>query len=155
MGTQQILMIVLSVIIVGIAVGVGITMFQNQAVNSNRQAVIADLTNFASQAIAYYKVPATMGGGGNGTPGFREGEGTTPTSGLLSYIGFLSSGGETPTYTYSNDNGTYTLTIAGPENLTITGTGKELLGGSPVAAELTIDMTPDAGQSQYKVTITR
>jgi len=153
MGTQQILMIVLSVIIVGVAVGVGITMFQNQAVNSNRQALVADLTNFASQAIAYYKVPATMGGGGNGTPGFAS-SGTTPTAGLLSYIGFLTSEGETPTYTYSNDNGSYTLSIAGPENLTITGTGKELLGGTAVSAVLEIDMTPESGQSQYKVTIT-
>ncbi len=63
MGTQQILMIVLSVIIVGIAVGVGITMFQNQAKTSNRQALLGDLRNFSASAIAFYKIPASMGGG--------------------------------------------------------------------------------------------
>nr|MBC8383659.1 hypothetical protein [Candidatus Cloacimonadota bacterium] len=48
MGTQQILLIVLSVIIVGIAVAVGITMFNAQSVNSNRNACIADMNNFAA-----------------------------------------------------------------------------------------------------------
>ncbi len=39
MGTQQILLIVLSVIIVGIAVAVGITMFNQQAENSNQKCL--------------------------------------------------------------------------------------------------------------------
>ena len=53
MGTQQILLIVLSVIIVGIAVAVGITMFNAQATNSNRQAVVGDMNNLASSALAF------------------------------------------------------------------------------------------------------
>ena len=48
MGQQQLLLIVLSVIIVGIAVAVGITTFQSNAVEANRQAVISDLVNYAS-----------------------------------------------------------------------------------------------------------
>ncbi len=39
MATQQILLIVLTVIIVGIAIAVGIAMFKAHAINSNRQAV--------------------------------------------------------------------------------------------------------------------
>ncbi len=42
MGQQQLLLIILGVIIVGIAVAVGITMFQDNAVDQNRSAVIAD-----------------------------------------------------------------------------------------------------------------
>ena len=140
MGTQQILMIVLSVIIVGVAVGVGITMFQNQAVNSNRQAVIADLNNFAAQAIAWYKLPVNMGGGGNGEPGFAETD-APPTAGLLSYIGFSDESGE-GVYEYTNDNGKYTLT-ATQYTLEITGEGNEMVGDNKVGvgATLTVDMT--------------
>ena len=145
MGTQQILMIVLSVIIVGVAVGVGITMFQNQAVNSNRQAVIADLNNFGAQAIAWYKLPKNMGGGGNGDPGFGiTTEDTPPTAGLLSYIGFVDPETGEGVNLYKNDNGTYELT-ANASTLTITGTGKEKIGDAEVQATLTINMTLTPG----------
>jgi len=151
MGTQQILMIVLSVIIVGVAVGVGITMFQNQAVNSNRQAVIADLNNFAAQAIAWYKLPVNMGGGGNGEPGFVS-SGTTPTAGLLSYIGFVETGSGTGKYEYSNDNGTYSIAPT-QYTLEITGVGKEQVSsGVFVGATLTIDMREAPG-NQIEITI--
>ncbi|MCK4359436.1 MAG: hypothetical protein KAW92_11985 [Candidatus Cloacimonetes bacterium] len=70
MGTQQVLLIVLAVIIVGVAVAVGITMFSTQSASSNREALRADLLNFAAQALAFYKTPAGMAGGGNGSPGF-------------------------------------------------------------------------------------
>ncbi|HPB01198.1 MAG TPA: hypothetical protein PLI55_09975 [Candidatus Marinimicrobia bacterium] len=147
MGTQQILMIVLSVIIVGVAVGVGITMFQNQAINSNRQAVIADLNNFGAQAVAWYKLPKNMGGGGN------EGFTTTPegggepaiTAGLLSYLGFVDEDG-LPVEEYTNDNGTYTVDFT-EEKLTIEGVGKEKVAtDTPVKATLTIDMGLAPGQ---------
>ncbi len=154
MGTQQILMIVLSVIIVGVAVGVGITMFQNQAINSNRQAVIADLNNFASQAIAWYKLPENMGGGGNGVPGFGiTTEETPPTAGLLSYLGFVDPETGEGVSTYTNDNGTYELT-ANASTLTITGTGKEKIGDAEVQATLEINMTLPPGQ-QIDVTVVR
>jgi hypothetical protein len=40
MGQQQLLLIILGVIVVGIAVAVGITMFQDNAVSANRDAVV-------------------------------------------------------------------------------------------------------------------
>lgn len=63
MGQQQLLLIVLGVIIVGIAVAVGINMFTSSAVDSNRDAVTADLAHLASKAQQHLKKPATMGGG--------------------------------------------------------------------------------------------
>ncbi|HPC35641.1 MAG TPA: hypothetical protein P5067_04985 [Candidatus Marinimicrobia bacterium] len=154
MGTQQILMIVLSVIIVGVAVGVGITMFQNQARTSNRQAVVADLNNLASQAIAYYKMPKSMGGGGNGTPGFVAPSEEGAVDQLLSYLGFVTEGeGATATTTYTNDNGTYTMTSRTATGLTITGVGKEKVDATNyVGATLTIDMTQAPG-SQIKISV--
>ncbi|MCK4357539.1 MAG: hypothetical protein KAW92_02110 [Candidatus Cloacimonetes bacterium] len=70
MGTQQVLLIVLAVIIVGVAVAVGITMFSTQSSSSNREALKADLMNIAAESLSWYKTPAGMAGGGNGNPGF-------------------------------------------------------------------------------------
>ena len=63
MGQQQLLLIILGVIVVGIAVAVGITMFTDNAVSANRDAVTNDLVNLASRAQQYYRRPASMGGG--------------------------------------------------------------------------------------------
>ena len=50
MGQQQLLLIVLSVIIVGIAVVVGIQMFGASAASSNLEAVTSDLLHLAARA---------------------------------------------------------------------------------------------------------
>jgi Tfp pilus assembly protein PilE len=63
MGQQQLLLIVLSVIIVGVAIAVGVNQFQGSAQDANRQAVIADLVNYASKAQRYFRTPAQLGGG--------------------------------------------------------------------------------------------
>lgn len=102
MGTQQILLIVLSVIIVGIAVAVGITMFNQQAINSNRNAVIADLTMFGSQAMAWYKTPETHGGCGSDSTSVNFLE-----SNLKNWIGFqdnVASG-----YDFKTGNGDFDI----------------------------------------------
>lgn len=64
MGTQQILLIVLSVIIVGVAIAVGITMFRNQAVNSNAQQLAAEATNIRNEIVQWFKTPSDQGGAG-------------------------------------------------------------------------------------------
>ena len=64
MGTQQILMIILSVIVVGAAVAVGIQMFDTQADNQTRNALVVESMQMAVQAQAWYRTPDMMGGGG-------------------------------------------------------------------------------------------
>jgi len=91
MGQQQLLLIVLGVIIVGIAVAVGINMFSSSAVDANRDAVTADLAHLSSKAQQHYKKPTTMGGGGNDFNGFTLG-----------------------TLDQSNTNGAYRLTTTEP-----------------------------------------
>ena len=137
MGTQQILLVVLSVIIVGVAVAVGITMFGTQAENSNRTAILGDLQNFGSSAMGFYKTPTGMGGGGSATgPGF----GTSLSNAKITvgmYIGFLAAG------TYTNDNGTYTLGWTNKDVITIAGVGTEKgqVVANFVKATLTITAT--------------
>ena len=102
MGTQQVLLIVLSVIIIGVAVAVGITMFGSQSASSNREALKADMINFAAQAIAFYKTPAGMAGGGNGNPGF--GANITEARRTVGRWMGLGQDGK-----FENDNGFYWL----------------------------------------------
>ncbi len=90
MGQQQILLIVLSVILVGIAIAVGITMFQSQARQSNIDAILADLNNLGSMAYQYRIRPASMGGGDN------------------SYVGFNTYFTNLPAGMKANSNATYT-----------------------------------------------
>jgi type II secretory pathway pseudopilin PulG len=126
MGTQQILLIVLSVVVVGIAVAVGITMFQNQAVNSARQSIMSDMNNFAAQAMAWYKMPLSMGGGGqvdNITTGGPT-DNANLTDDLAAYLGFIGSGEGETTYTLENENATYTLDASGTD-VTFTSIPKE------------------------------
>ena len=114
MGQQQLLLIILGVIIVGIAVAVGITMFQDNAVDQNRSAVIADLTTLAAKAQQYYAKPITLGGGGNSFVGL-----TADATGL----GNLASTAFT-----NNANGAYTIKTAGSATqIVLHGIGKTAL----------------------------
>ena len=114
MGQQQLLLIILGVIIVGIAVAVGITMFQDNAVDQNRNAVIADLTNLSAKAQQYYAKPVTLGGGGNSFVGLDA-----STTGLAILAGTAFT---------DNANGTYTISVAGTQpTVTLRGVGKTAL----------------------------
>jgi len=70
MGQQQLLLIVLGVIIVGIAVVVGINLFNANAEESTKDGVVSDCTNLGAMAQQYYKKPTSMGGGGNSFVGW-------------------------------------------------------------------------------------
>jgi len=63
MGQQQLLLIVLGTIIVGVAVIVGINMFNTGALNSERDALILDINTIAASAASYWRRPAALGGG--------------------------------------------------------------------------------------------
>ena len=73
MGQQQLLLIVLGIIIVGIAIAVGVNMFQQSAVDTNRQSMISDLTNLAAKAQRYYRTPQELGGGAQNFQNFSLG----------------------------------------------------------------------------------
>lgn len=64
MGQTQLLLVVLGMMLIGIAIYVGVSMFSASTVEDSRNAIIVDLQNFANRANAYYWKPATQGGGG-------------------------------------------------------------------------------------------
>jgi len=102
MGQQQLLLIVLGVIIVGIAVVVGINVFTVSSANSNRDAVISDLTTLAAMSQQYYRKPTAMGGGGN------------------SFVGWTI-----PQTLESTANGSYSAAVNSTD-VTLTGIGNEI-----------------------------
>ncbi len=116
MGQQQLLLIVLGVIVVGIAVVVGINLFNANATAANRDGVISDLNNLSAMAQQFYKKPTSMGGGGN-----------TFTSWTI------------PNGLDSTANGTYVATPSAT-NVSIVGTGYETgdNGSSSVQATATV-----------------
>jgi hypothetical protein len=69
-GSQQLLLIVLGMIVVGIMVVVGISLFNDHASATNRDAVANDLVHASSIAQMYRKKPTSQGGGGGSFAGF-------------------------------------------------------------------------------------
>ena len=89
MGQQQLLLIVLGVIIVGIAVVVGINLFNANAEESAKDSLVSEGTNLGAMAQQFYKKPVALGGGGNS---FDASNGATapftvPTSLATSSVG--------------------------------------------------------------------
>jgi hypothetical protein len=60
MGQQQLLLIVLGVIVVGIAVVVGINLFNASAEEANKDGIVSDCTNLGAMAQQYYKKPCRL-----------------------------------------------------------------------------------------------
>lgn len=63
MGQQQLLLIILGVIIVGLALYMGINLFRANAIEGKRAIVTNELVNLAAMAQQYYLRPSALGGG--------------------------------------------------------------------------------------------
>ena len=57
------MLIVVGLIIVGIAVAIGINMFEANEIEANRSALIQDLQSLASKAQQFYMKPSYLSGG--------------------------------------------------------------------------------------------
>lgn len=100
MGHQQLLLIIVGVIVVGIAIGIGMFLFSGTSVSSNKDAIFNDMMNLGQYAYRYKLRPEPLGGGG------------------LVYTGFAI-----PAKLASNDNADYTST-ATPSSITFTAVSK-------------------------------
>ena len=63
MGQQQILLIVLGIIIVGVAVGIASQMFDTSVEDSNKDSIASELLHLGMIAQQYFNRPSEMGGG--------------------------------------------------------------------------------------------
>ena len=99
MGQQQLLLIILGVIIVGIAIAVGISQFGAHSTQANKDGVTSSVVNISANAYQFKIRPTTMGGGGGAYTGYSI-----------------------PSKMRADDNGTYALSSAGATSAVITGT---------------------------------
>lgn len=108
MGTQQLFLIVVGVIIIGVMIVIGLLMFRDQAASSNRDSIANDVTHLSSNAQQYYRRPAMFGGG--------EGKFDGLTLAKLTSVP-------------DNANGSYSLSpdpvTGNPASVQITGIGRE------------------------------
>ena len=116
MGQQQLLLVILVTIIVGIATVVAINIFGTAAEQANVDAVRQDLLGAAAQAQAIWARPAMMGGAG-------QNFGTMDQAALLRQLRIPGSlGTEVETAgEVSNENGTYTIEASDTRSITIQG----------------------------------
>ena len=149
MGQQQLLLIVLGVIIVGIAIAVGISMFKSNAQSSNRDQVINDLNNLAAKAQQYFRKPLSMAGGGQSFAGFAFAPiDTSNANGLYSIagVGNAASACNAPTtpgaYATSQSTGAPGSDPA-DSFLVITGWGTEQGNNAQFKVEAYITVTPN------------
>lgn len=116
MGQQQLLLIVLGVIVVGIAVVVGINVFTASAKQANIDGVTSDLMNLGSMAQAHYRKPLALAGGGN------------------TFTGWV-----VPAALDTTGNGRYTIQTPGAQSLVLEGLGTELgNNGAPISVRATV-----------------
>ncbi len=120
MGTQQLLLIILGVIIVGIMIAVAVVIFHDNAINSNRDALTNDLMDFASRAQQYYYHTPSNGGGGNSFANI--------TMKLL-------------TNNSANENGSYSVISVDPQQVVFAGRGTYLVGMDSVEVQCTVTPT--------------
>ena len=119
MGQTQLLLIILGVLLVGIAIYVGVSLFRANTIEDSRNAIITDLQLFASRARAYYWKPLTQGGGNKSFNGI--------TIKMLYPM-------------VENVNARYFVESAHDAECTITGVGKIVTGnGDSVCVKIKVD----------------
>ena len=105
MGQQQLLLLVLGIVIVGLAVVVGINAFSTNLTKSQADALVSDALRIASDAQAWATKPVQAGGGG-GPDALASLE-----MGGFARLGFQTSGS---LGAYINPNGTFLLSTGHP-----------------------------------------
>jgi len=117
MGSQQQLLIIVGVLMVGLSIAIGITLFVDSASASNRDAIASDLENHAARARVFQKRPRYLGGGGG------------------SFVGFQLSSGSV-----KNSNGVFSVHDANATSVIIEGIGHEIGYDrtSPVKVAMTV-----------------
>ena len=112
MGQQQLLLLVITSVIVGLAIMIGVEVFGSSTAKANEDSVRKDIIEISARLQQYYRTPKVLGGGGY----------EFPESLTFHNIGYFGDG-VTGT-TLKNPNGTYSLSVDG-EVVTIAGIGNE------------------------------
>ena len=103
MGQQQLLLLVLGIVIVGLAVVVGIQAFGENQKKANSDAITNDVIRIASDAQAWNLKPQAFGGGDGSFSGVT-----------LEKLGYTLGTNDAADDAYGNLNGSYSITDGTP-----------------------------------------
>ena len=120
MGQQQLLLVILVTIIVGIATVVAINTFSSAADSANLDAVRQDVASIAASAQGYYMKPEMMGGGGQDF-----------SSITFDDISFAATDINSDGSIAFNQNGVYVISAGGSDSFTITAHPASEMDGAP------------------------
>ncbi|MDG5768209.1 hypothetical protein QA596_12150 [Balneolales bacterium ANBcel1] len=131
MGQQQLLLVILVVILVGIATVVAMNVFGGAAEDANRDAVRQDILQGATMAQAIYARPVMMDGAGGDFSNFSEAD-------LLQRLGMPIVSGhnncDDVTGTFGNENGCYSIGDLNDDSFDIIGVPAS--GGANIVATI-------------------
>ena len=131
MGQQQLLLIVLGILIIGISIIIGISLFSASAVEAKRNNITNELVNLAALAQQHYRKPQTMGGGNRAFDNSRGGVSWTIPPTLV-----------------TTGNGWFSIQSISTDNLVILATGNEVVTGND-SVKVQISVNPD----DFQVTV--
>ena len=118
MGQQQLLLIMLSVIVVGVGIAMGVVLFSENAIEQKRNEVINECALLASEAQLYFRRPTALGGGGKSF-----------------------SGWDIPTQYKTTEAGSFTVSAITNNEVKITGTGNEVVTDGD-SVQVVVTVTP-------------
>ena len=127
MGQQQLLLVVLGIILVGIALAVGVSLFRANAIDQKRNYVMNECINLAAMAQQYYLKPSAYGGGSS------------------SFVNW-----SIPPELDTTASGTYRISSQTKNSVTIIGTGNEVVTGTDtIQVQIVVPNPPNT----YQVTV--
>ena len=119
MGQQQLLLILLGIVIVGVAIFMGVNLFRANAIEAKRNNVTNELVNLAAMAQKYYLSPKALGGGGR------------------SFLGW-----DIPAELRTTANGSYKRESISDDSVVIIGTGNEVVtSNDSIKVKITVSPT--------------
>ena len=130
MGQQQLLLLVLGIVIVGLAVVVGIQAFGENQSKANADALINDGIRIASDAQAWALKPTAFGGGDGD---FLSGP-ANDVDVSFDLLGYDNAGG-----VYDNVNGNFEISAVTAAGFTVTGCSRATFGDTVNLVAVVVD----------------
>lgn len=141
MGQQQILLVILVTIIIGVATIIAVNILNSQAEESNRYTVRQDLTAAAAFVQSVWQKPSLMGGANRKFTDLEEEK-------VLEFLNVPSSNYQPGDTEATNENGTYRIEIVNDTELTIIG---EPSSGLP-NLQINVSRNDDTGNWIFDIT---
>lgn len=131
MGLQQFVLIVLAIIVIGVAISVGISLFINQSYINNQQSCAAELqNNYCTLSLQYYKTPKSQGGAGQDST-------EVTVEKVATFLGFH---GPNHSLLSPSDNGEFRVTGTTSTTVTLKALGTEEKGGKKPMITSTVNL---------------